>query len=487
PRIGIGNDPYIYLGMRVSDIKFKMQERLNYLQLKRNEQTSPSSENQFEAYIIRAAQKNKLIMPGFSDNLRFIHSQWRIQGIPGTQNFTDLIAIDLTTNQLVIIELKYKEDNTAFSQVAGYVNYFQRYFTNLNPFFLKLANVMGFLYKCSELASLSVIEMASYGLVAWPDKNGVTFVQKIDCPVTILNVPTELGPQHESDSPFTAKMRLHQSWYRANILKVPCGVGPTKQSNNEYGNMLKNEDGEKGLNFLDPIIFKVAKDRIAQNKGSVESFRLLNNLLSSQPMCFNLFGLMVRDLDLATQLWNSIFPKEIKIIKKILLEYSPEPNRNFLNDATAFDAFIEYVNFNDDLCFIGIETKLTEPFSQANYDGPHYRKWIFQDSPWLPESANKLSDIRHNQLWRDHLLAISMLKQSNGQYKDGKFLLIHHPLDNKCAETVAVYKLLLKDYDKSFINITLDDLINIWSRLSLSLIYSDWLNKFKIRYLDLQY
>ena len=63
----------------------------------------------------------------------------------------------------------------------------------------------------------------------------------------------ELGPQCSKDSPFTARMRLHQSWYRARLLKVPFGTGPKKTDEKFYGNMLRKEDGEKGYNFLNSV------------------------------------------------------------------------------------------------------------------------------------------------------------------------------------------------------------------------------------------
>jgi len=65
---------------------------------------------------------------------------------------------------------------------------------------------------------------------------------------------SDLGPQPASDNRFTARMRLHQSWYRAEVRGVPCGTGPKAGHTSHYGNMLRKEDGERGLNFLTPEI-----------------------------------------------------------------------------------------------------------------------------------------------------------------------------------------------------------------------------------------
>ncbi len=93
---------------------------------------------------------------------------------------------------------------------------------------------------------------------------------------------SEFGPQYSKDPPFSARMRFHQSWYRAKVLKVPYGVGPKVNNKTCYGNLLTLADGEKGGNFLRPHIFEIAKRRIAEGKGTVDRFRLLCNMLLSQ-------------------------------------------------------------------------------------------------------------------------------------------------------------------------------------------------------------
>jgi hypothetical protein len=77
------------------------------------------------------------------------------------------------------------------------------------------------------------------------------------------DAPT-LGPQCSSDDPFTARMRRHQSWYRANILRIPWGIGPKATSATQYGNMLTRADGEAGRNFLTPEIADVARARVTE-------------------------------------------------------------------------------------------------------------------------------------------------------------------------------------------------------------------------------
>ncbi len=153
--------------------------------------------------------------------------------------------------------------------------------------------------------------------------------------------PHDLGPQSGGDTPFAARMRLHQSWYRATVLQVPCGTGPQAASQSHYGNMLDAAAGAAGLNFLTPEIVAIARARIAQG-GGVEPFRCLHNMLSSQPMCFNLLGPLVADLDLATRCMRALLPDEVDRVTEVRIEYAPAPADEYLGDRTSFDAFVGY-------------------------------------------------------------------------------------------------------------------------------------------------
>jgi len=76
-----------------------------------------------------------------------------------------------------------------------------------------------------------------------------------------------IGPQYPKDNSFTARMRFHQSWYRARVLKAPFGCGPKPSSKTEYGNMLTRLDGERGLNFSQPTYLSNSKTPPCPQKG----------------------------------------------------------------------------------------------------------------------------------------------------------------------------------------------------------------------------
>jgi len=297
----------------------------------------------------------------------------------------------------------------------------------------------------------------------------------------------DIGPQYSRDNAFAQRMRFHQSWYRSRVLHAPVGTGPKAGNTTRYGNMLTRQDGERGLNFLTPHIFEVAKRRLELKKGAVEKFRLFCNMLSSQAMCFNLFGPLVDDTELATRLMQVLLPGEIQSVSRVFLEYAPEPAKDYLNDLTAFDAFVSYLRPDGQPGFVGIETKLAEAFSAKVYTSKEYRRWFDNPgAPWFPAALPRLQESDVNQLWRDHLLAVAMKLAPDSHYISGKFMLVYNVLNRECVDAVKTYKTLLRPGDDSFISLPLDELVKRWTDAVETPAHRRWISEFAHRYLELE-
>lgn len=296
----------------------------------------------------------------------------------------------------------------------------------------------------------------------------------------------DLGPQYSGDNAFTARVRRHMSWYRAAVLGVPCGTGPKSSDVSFYGNMLTRADGERGLNFLTPEIHRVALARAAEG-GTVEPFRLMHNMLSSQPMCFNLFGPLVNDLDLATTLFRTLPELRVERVISVKLEYAPMPKGEYLGDKTTFDAIVVYKRTDGTCGFFGFETKLTDSFSAKHYDSPKYWRWLDGErSPFSSEVAAQQASTKHNQLFRDQLLAIAMRDHAQSPYVHGRLVLVGHPQDRSCAAAARQYRELLQPEEYTFLELTLDRLVEHWQRAPLDEARRAWLQAFRQRYLDLE-
>lgn len=173
------------------------------------------------------------------------------------------------------------------------------------------------------------------------------------------------GNQCGSDNAFTRKARLLQSMYRVEIGEEE-GVGPTRASKRKYGNMISG--GEvSGKNFLMKETFEYAKERVGNKRENetIDGFRLFNNLLSSQPMAFNLFHplmlLLKQDPAMVTLAVRSVFRNyPVFEVTEIGLEFIPTPIENYTNDKSAMDAYIRFVDNKGGKHIIAIETKYTD-------------------------------------------------------------------------------------------------------------------------------
>lgn len=170
-----------------------------------------------------------------------------------------------------------------------------------------------------------------------------------------------------------------------------------------------------GRNFVNDFTFEYAKQRIAGKKNeTIDEYRLFNNLLSSQPMAFNLFCPLIQMLkegkdELATRIVQSTFPDfNIGQVTEIELEYLHTDVENYLNDRTAMDAIIRYTDTEGLSRFIAIETKYTDVLGTNSATHTDKQKALIKELGFFkPESeAALLNDEKSiSQIYRNFLLS----------------------------------------------------------------------------------
>lgn len=178
----------------------------------------------------------------------------------------------------------------------------------------------------------------------------------------------EFGFQPPGDSAFTRKCRLHQSRYRCEVLKQP-ECGPYRPGGYLVGSSLANGE-QTGANFLDDAARacaweKLAEKRLFNRDLTVEKHRLFNNMLSSQPMCINLFACLRLGIHLgdpcAAQVVAAMFKGQpIRHIDRLEIEMLPQPKEDYISDKTAFDAALLFRTADRRPGLISIETKYTD-------------------------------------------------------------------------------------------------------------------------------
>jgi hypothetical protein len=285
---------------------------------------------------------------------------------------------------------------------------------------------------------------------------------------------------YSQDTDFSAYARLLQSKWREEK-----GLPFVKYGNFLPADIAKNQKA----NFLTEKIKTLVQYELFRKAifhKLIEENRIWKNLLSSQPLCFNLFGELHFDHNLATKFFRKLFPNKIGVVTEVLFEHSPgRGDTKFTGDHSAFDVFIEYSRY-EIKGFIGIEVKYAENLKEEseknatatfNKHQKEYTRLTTSDIFKL----NAIETLRHvplSQIWRDHLLSIA----TKQDYDEGFFVFLFPAKNTQCQDGVDNYKkYLVSDNEEQtgfyprhleyFIN-TLNEIINV-----------DWTKELKERYL----
>ena len=259
----------------------------------------------------------------------------------------------------------------------------------------------------------------------------------------------------ESDTDFAAYGRMLQSKWRINN-NISIGTYKKKQKNGlvkeiELGNFIeKNAAFKNGSNFLTDEIREVVKTELLnkQKGAKIEVNRLYRNLLSSQPLAFNLFATLSKDKLLATKFFSDLFPDRIKEVTEILFEHSPgRRDHEYTGDSSAFDVFVIYISPNGLKGFAGIEVKYAENLKDT--PSSHKTRYVelTTESQVFVDDISKLKQKPIQQIWRDHLLSISLLKHKTPIYQDGFFIYLYPKDNTECENAVAKYIEQFKSYN----------------------------------------
>lgn len=300
----------------------------------------------------------------------------------------------------------------------------------------------------------------------------------------------------KTDNRYQAYYRYLQSLWRVSK-NIPVKKSEGQSDDDVYGNYTSDPEA----NFMTDGIRSLVNHELApENKGErlIEETRLRSNLLSSQPLCFNLFGELKLNLKKALQFFNTLYNNYFKSIDKIEFEYNPaRRDPRLTGDRSAFDVFVEYTSVFGKKGFIGIEVKYSETLNEGATtvedilnkqfcNEPRTRRDRYRELSkglFAETSYEELEQLPAFQIWRDHLLAVSMCKAFPEKYDEGVFLFLA-PFSNKnCRDGVEKYKNLLLNpevsLDSHFCYAWLEEYIDTLDKV----FGEDWTKDMKIRYL----
>jgi hypothetical protein len=184
-------------------------------------------------------------------------------------------------------------------------------------------------------------------------------------------------------------------------------------------------------------------------------------------MPFNIFGPFVENNELAKLMYEKIFSIKIQSVSSTKIEFAPEPKSKYLNDGTSFDAYIEYINYDDEKCGIGVEVKYTElEYSigvreKENIENKKSKYWEITENSKIFKNENieLLGSDMLRQIWRNHLLGLSMIE--NGDINKFNSVTIHPSGNSHFFHAIKKYQELIhEEFRSNASNYLLEDLIS---------------------------
>lgn len=289
----------------------------------------------------------------------------------------------------------------------------------------------------------------------------------------------------KGDDRRTFMYRLLQSWYREEVLGAAPGTyTPRRQPSRPLGSLLHSDDVQlrPDLNFLNIDAYQHAIERIAavhKAGGTLEPRRLKENMLSSMPACFNLFGALRSQPQFLDLVRETLDPHTTAIVR-VDCEWAPPPG-DALSDKTAFDAVVVTQWDDGSTHLIGVETKYSEPFSSKKYSVDKYRATHERSGWFRPGTAEALVGAATNQLWRNTLLAAAC--EMNGYATSASVAVVAMADDSKAAVALAGVQRALQDGEARCNSVPFERFIDVSRHLGGAV--AAWANQFERRYLDL--
>jgi len=287
------------------------------------------------------------------------------------------------------------------------------------------------------------------------------------------------------------KLRLLQSHWRAEQ-ELPVKYDGGKVRGAE---LCMPEAKQTLANYLTPTIRSVVKREVEGPKSQGKLFdkeqKIYNHLLSSQPLCFNLFGELTEDFALASQVLGDMSNGRVAQVTAIEFEWSPKRgDPRYLGDGTAFDVYVTYQSAKGQREFLGIEVKYHENLRKKEKNNPYlahrtrYDKVAAEMGCFHEEHLDTLRQATRRQadglqqVWRDHLLTGAHRKVDG--FDDAYFVLLYPAVNITCEEALPTYRQCLSD-TRTFEAWTLEAFVSCLQQRT----DDDWVRLFYDRYLDL--
>ncbi len=279
------------------------------------------------------------------------------------------------------------------------------------------------------------------------------------------DIPDDVLTKHNvvvsADNPFQRRARLLQALWREER-RLPIGE---RSRGVLLGSRLSLAFArESGANLMSAAALVAARREVAAMRAGsgqkIDEDRLWANLLSSQPLAFSLFADLATDFEFAGRVLRRALPGRIAAVTKIAFEHSPgRGSAKYTADRTAFDVYIEHSTPHGGRGFIGIEVKYHEALTdEPARHRPRYDEVTRTMGCFKPECLDALRRKPVEQVWRDHMLAGSMLLDAAAGWKSGLYVFLYPEDNTACRDAVQRYRACLSN-DGTFESMTLESMV----------------------------
>jgi hypothetical protein len=293
--------------------------------------------------------------------------------------------------------------------------------------------------------------------------------------LTATAVPRPVGevdydrvPGDPNTSDWKRRARLHQQQWRE-ARGYPIGHQPYSGKGANVKPIVSRVQIDyarcKGVNFLSPAVRDAVKARLRERVPDemINRSRLWADLLSSMPLCFNLFGELWADAERARAAVRAWWPDAPRGSVKVLFEHSPgRGDPDYLGNRSAFDVAFEIDPGDGRRAIIGVETKYHEHAKKEALPSserlPRYLEVTEKSNAFRDGWRERIRGTELQQIWLDHLLVLSMTQHRTAGWSWGKFVLAYPKGNPSFARAAEKYRAVLRD-DSTFEARTLDELV----------------------------
>jgi hypothetical protein len=278
----------------------------------------------------------------------------------------------------------------------------------------------------------------------------------------------------KQDAPWQAELRLRQARWREH-LHQPAG----EAGGRALGSRLPA--GDTTSNFLTPGVASAVAAAKEQPGALISVPRIYDNMLSSQPLSFNLFGELQHDLASAGVVGRALWPDLVDEVESIRFEWSPgRGDSRFLGNRSAFDVALLCRDKTGASTCVGIEVKYHEDMTQdpGAPTNPRYSAVAASSGVFRDPEDHALRALPLRQIWFDHLLALSLVGDDADQFTRCRFVLLAPAINEAAVAVDTLYRRQLQDaltYERK----TLEEVIAVIG----TVIDAPWVSAFGRRYL----